>query len=286
MPAFPGWPNDNHPPPAIPTFCPRFDVSKLISITTAELNALLAAFFWPLSRILALIASAPILGNPSVPLRIRIGLALAITLVVAPTLEPMPQVEPGSGAGLLILAQQIGIGLTMGFAIRIVFAAVEMAGELIGLQMGLGFATFFNPQSARDIPIIGSFLGLIAAMVFLTIDGHLKVISLLAQSFIALPINADGITASGLRTITHWGGEIFLIGLRLSLPLLAALLITNLALGILTRAAPQLNIFAVGFPLTLAIGLLALMLTIPTFVPLLEPLLQDGLRMMMQMGKR
>lgn len=254
----------------------------MISITTAELNALLAAFFWPLSRILALIASAPVLGNPSVPLRIRIGLALAITLAVAPTLGPLPQTDPGSGAGLLIMAQQISIGLAMGFAMRIVFAAVEMAGELIGLQMGLGFATFFDPQYGSQIPIIGRFLGLIATLAFLAIDGHLKMIALLSQSFIALPISTGGITAPGLSTLVHWGGEIFLASLRLSLPVLAALLITNLALGILTRAAPQLNIFAVGFPITLAVGLLALALSMPYFAPLLELMFQDGLQMMLK----
>jgi flagellar biosynthetic protein FliR len=258
----------------------------MISITSAELNALLAAFLWPLSRILALIASAPVLGNPSVPLQTKIGIALTITLAVAPTLGPLPQVDPGSEAGLLVLVQQVIIGVAMGFAMRVVFAAVEMAGELAGLQMGLGFATFFDPQNTGDIPIIGSFLSLLVTLAFLAIDGHLKMIALLSQSFTALPISTDGIAAPGLRTLAHWGGEIFLAGLLLALPLLAALLITNLALGILTRAAPQLNIFAVGFPLTLAIGLLALTLAMPYFAPLLERMIQDGLQMMPQIAER
>ena len=258
----------------------------MISITTAELNALLAAFLWPLGRILALIASAPVTGNPSVPLRIRIGLALMITLAVAPALAPLPPVDPGSGAGLLILAQQVVIGLAMGFAMRIVFAAVEMAGELAGLQMGLGFATFFDPQNAGDIPIVGSFLSLIVTLAFLAVDGHLEMIGLLVQSFIALPIGAGGMAAPALITLAQWGGEIFFASLLLSLPLLAALLITNLALGILTRAAPQLNIFAVGFPLTLAIGMLVLALALPYFAPLLERMVHDGLQMMLQIAER
>lgn len=257
----------------------------MISITTAELNALLAAFLWPLSRVLALVASAPALGNPSVPLWVRLGLAVMITLIIAPILGPMPQVEPGSQAGLLILAQQIVIGLAIGFAMRVVFVAVEMAGELIGLQMGLGFATFFDPENAGDIPVVGQFLGLVATLFFLTLNGHLQMISLLSQSFSALPINGAGLAATGLRALVSWGGEIFAAGLLLALPLLAALLITNLALGILTRAAPQLNIFAVGFPLTLAIGLLVLALALPYFTPVLERMIQGGLQMMPQIAE-
>ena len=252
----------------------------MISITTAELNALLAAFLWPLTRVLALVASAPVLGNPSVPLRVRLGLAVMITLIVAPTLGPMPQVEPGSHAGLLILAQQIVIGLALGFAMRVVFVAVEMAGELVGLQMGLGFATFFDPENAGDIPVVGKFLGLVATLFFLTLNGHLQMISLLSQSFSALPISGAALAATGFRSLVSWGGEIFAAGLLLALPLLAALLITNLALGILTRAAPQLNIFTVGFPLTLAIGLLVLGLALPYLAPVLERMIQDGLQMM------
>ena len=254
----------------------------MISITTAELNALLAAFLWPLARILALVASAPVLGNPSVPLRARLGLSLIITLAVAPTLGPMPQVDPGSQAGLLILAQQIVIGLAMGFAMRIVFVAVEMAGVLAGLQMGLGFATFFDPENAGQVSIIGQFLGLIVTLAFLTINGHLQMIALLSRSFGALPISGEPLAAPALRTLVFWGGEIFSAGLLLSLPLLAALLITNLALGVLTRAAPQLNIFAIGFPLTLSIGLVVLALALPYFTPVLERLIQDGLQMMLQ----
>ena len=163
---------------------------------------------------------------------------------------------------------------------RIVFVAVEMAGELVGLQMGLGFATFFDSENAGHIPVVGQFLGLVATLFFLTLNGHLQMISLLSQSFSALPISGAALAATGFRTLVSWGGEIFAAGLLLALPLLAALLITNLALGILTRAAPQLNIFTVGFPLTLAIGLLVLGLALPYLAPVLERMIQDGLQMM------
>lgn len=254
----------------------------MISITTAELNTLLATFIWPLSRILALIATAPILGNPSIPIRVKLGLALMITILVAPTVEKLlPHIDPTTGIGLIILLQQILIGVAIGFAMRIVFVAVEMAGELIGLQMGLGFAIFFDPQNSGQIDIIGRFLGIIASLAFLAIDGHLMMIALISQSFSTLPVSSDGVTEATFTTLANWGSEIFKSGLQLSLPVLTALLITNLALGILTRAAPQLNIFAVGFPLTLSIGLLVLALSMPFYAPILEHLVHDGLRLMM-----
>ncbi|MBY0474567.1 MAG: flagellar biosynthetic protein FliR [Nitrosomonas sp.] len=254
----------------------------MINITTAELNTLLAAFIWPLSRILALIASAPILGNPSVPVKVKLGLAIVITILVMPLVEKsLPQIDPTSGIGLVILLQQVLIGVAIGFVMRVVFAAIEMAGELIGLQMGLGFAIFFDPQNSGQIDIIGRFLGVIASLAFLAMDGHLMMIALISQSFNTLPIGPTAITDATFTTLANWGGEIFKSGLQLSLPVLTALLITNLALGILTRVAPQLNIFAVGFPLTLAIGVFVLGLSMPFYTPILEYLVHDGMNLMM-----
>ena len=254
----------------------------MISITTAELNSLLAIYIWPLSRIVALIATAPILGNTSVPIRVKLGLAIMLTLLVTPTVEKsLPEIDPSTGMGLIVMLQQVMIGIAIGFVMRIVFVAVEMAGELIGLQMGLGFAIFFDPQNSGQIDIIGRFLGVIASLAFLAIDGHLMMIALISQSFNTLPIGLEGVTDATFTSLANWGSEIFKSGLQLSLPVLTALLITNLALGILTRAAPQLNIFAVGFPLTLSIGLLVLALSMPFYAPILEHLVQDGLNFMM-----
>ncbi len=254
----------------------------MLSITSAELNTLLITFFWPLTRILSMIASAPILGNPSIPVRVKLALAVMVTLLVVPTLnEPVPQIDPASGIGILILMQQIMIGVAIGFIMRIVFVAVEMAGEIIGLQMGLGFAIFFDPQSSSQVPLIGRFLGVIASLAFIAIDGHLVMIAIISQSFHTLPIGPTGITESTFTVLANWGGEIFKSGLQLSLPVLTALLITNLALGILTRAAPQLNIFAVGFPLTLSIGFLMLALSISFYAPILEQFILEAYKLMM-----
>lgn len=254
----------------------------MISITTAELNTLLATFIWPLSRILALIATAPILGNPSTPVRVKLGLAIMMTILVTPTVEKsLPDVDPASGLGLIVLLQQLLIGIAIGFVMRIVFVAVEMAGELIGLQMGLGFAIFVDPQNSGQIDVIGRFLGVIASLAFLAMNGHLMMLALISQSFSTLPVGVSGMNEFTFQTLANWGQEIFKSGLQLSLPVITALLITNLALGILTRAAPQLNIFAVGFPLTLSIGLFVLALSMPFYAPILERLVYDALNLMM-----
>jgi flagellar biosynthetic protein FliR len=248
----------------------------MISLSTAQLNAWLAAFAWPLARILALIASAPVIGNPSFPGRIKIGLGVSITLLVAPLIASPQDIDPGSATGLLILAQQVLIGLAMGFTMQVVFWAAEIAGEFIGLQMGLGFATLYDPSVPGFIPVIGQFLGIVVSLVFLAIDGHLLLIASLVESFQVLPL-APLSAPGGLRSLVEWGGNIFSFGLALALPLLAALLITNLALAVLTRAAPQLNLFAIGFPLAILIGFLGLTLVMPHFAPALERQFIEGL---------
>lgn len=248
----------------------------MLTVTSAQLDAWLAGLLWPLTRILAVLATAPVLGQTRVHSRVRIGLAIGITLVIAPSLPPMPDVAPGSAAGMLILAYQMVIGLAIGFALRLVFTAVEMAGDLIGLQMGLGFAMFYDPANVQHTPILGQFLGLLATLVFLSINGHLLIVSALVESFRTLPIVLEPLQGGFFQTIARHGAIIFLAGLQIALPLIVTMLVVNLALGVLTRAAPQLNIFAVGFPVTLAIGFGLLILTLPYFAPLFQKLLDQA----------
>lgn len=257
----------------------------MITVTSAQITAWMVAFFFPFFRIMALVTSAPVLGAKGSPFRVKIGLAIFITLAVAPTLGRFPNVDPGSAMGLMIVAQQIVIGLAMGLAMRIVFSAVEMAGNLIGLQMGLGFATLFDPQNSAQTPVMGSFLGMLAILIFLSLDGHVLMLETLAISFRELPISAHPLSAGGFKLLVSWGSEIFLSGVLLSLPVIAALLLTNISLGIMTRAAPQLNIFSVGFPITLMAGFLIVYLLLPYFIPLLSRHIHDALAVMLQIAR-
>jgi flagellar biosynthetic protein FliR len=239
----------------------------MLSITSAQLDLLLATFLLPFARIAALFVSDPILGNRAVPVRIKILAAFVITVAIAPVLPASPPVDPGSAQGLLLLAQNILIGLGMGFTMRIAFAAIEMAGHLVGLQMGIGFASFFDPRSSANVPVVASFFTLFATFMLLATDGHLMILEALVESFQRLPAGTAGLEASAMRQIASAGGIIFEAGVSLSLPVVVALLVTNLSIGVMTRAASQLNIFAVGFPITLGVGMVTLLLTLPLLLP-------------------
>lgn len=249
----------------------------MLTLTSIQLNAWLAAFLWPLTRILGLIAAAPVYGNASVPVPVKVLLGVLICLVVAPAMPAMPGVDPTSYAGLLILGQHLLIGLAMGFAMRIVFAAVEFAGEVASLTMGLGFATFFDPQTQGRSSGISQFLALVVTMVFLAANAHLVLIEALAESFVSMPVAATPLSSGAALELARWGGAIFASGFQLSLPIVAALLVTNIALGILTRAAPQLNLFGIGFPISLGVGLLVLSLALPYLSGPVQALFNRGI---------
>ncbi len=261
----------------------------MITVTSAQLISWLALFVFPFVRIMAMIASAPILGNKQTPARIKIGLSVLLTIVIAPTLAVQPNIDPASSIGLLVIIQQVLAGLAIGFTMRLIFTAIEMAGDIIGIQMGLGFAIFYDPQNTSYTPVIAQFLGVLAMLVFLSMNGHLIMLEALVDSFRAFPINSVPPAAIALHTLASWGGSIFSNALQLSMPVIGALLISNFALGILTRSAPQLNIFAVGFPVTLTIGFATVMLLLPYLFPLLENIthtsLNTVLRVMQLLGK-
>lgn len=230
----------------------------MISITSAQIDVWIAAFIFPLARILGFIAAAPIWGSAGIPRRVRLVAGIAITFAIAPTLPPMPDVQPASWSGLWILIQQILIGIGMGFAAKIVFAALDMTGEFIAFQMGLGFATSYDPLSSSQTPVVGEFLSLVALTLFLSLNGHLIYFATLAQSFSAIPVSAIPLTPTSWLNLAELGSKIFSIGILLALPVVVSIMITNVALAVLTRAAPQLNIFALGFPLTLLGGFFGL----------------------------
>ncbi|MEI7967985.1 MAG: flagellar biosynthetic protein FliR [Betaproteobacteria bacterium] len=244
----------------------------MIELAISQLQPMLAAAGWPFVRILAFLAVEPVLGNRSVPGRVKVALAVFLALLVSPAIPIPKAIEPASAAGILILAQQFIIGAAMGFVARITVSAVEMAGQLSGLQIGLGFAVFFSPQGSGQTPIVAQFYGLIAILTLLASNGHYVLLTALVESFHTLPIEPKPLSAQGFPPLVSWGSEIFRTGLTMSMPVVGALLIANIALGILARAAPQLNLFAVGFPVTLALGFLMFYLSLPLIVPMIETL--------------
>ena len=251
----------------------------MISFTEAQILEWITPLVWPFLRALFLFASLPVLGTRMVPTRVRIGLAAFVALAAQPSLPEVQAVPLDSALAVLLVAQQAVIGLALGFAVRLVFAAVEFAGEIIGLQMGLNFAGFFDPLSATTATATSRFFGTLVSWLFIVANGHLLVIMALVDSFSAFPIGPEPF-AFLYATLPHqWGAEVFSTGLWIALPLVSMLLFVNLVLGAITRVAPQINIFAVGFPISLSVGLLGLLAILPAlntpFTMALERLLDQ-----------
>jgi len=251
----------------------------MAEFTTEQLFSLVSAFFWPLVRVLGLFSSAPFFSHRSLPIRIRVSLGVAITFLIAPTLAPFPITDPLSWMGLLILTQQFLIGIAIGFIMRLIFSGVELSGELIGMTMGFGFASFFNPQSGGQSSAINQLLSLLTILIFMATDLHLQLLESLVESFTSLPIGSNTLGKNSFQQLAFLGKNIFSISIQLSLPIIAALLMTNMALGVLTKAAPQLNLFGIGFPITMLVGFLMIDLLLPYWSMPLYVNLQQGINM-------
>lgn len=257
----------------------------MFTLTDAQIQAWLGLVMWPAFRIMAIFATDPFYSSRAIPIRVRVALALMLALVVAPVIPVQPAIAPVSPLGILVLMQQVLIGLAIGFTMRLVFASVEMAGHLAGLQMGLGFASFYDPQHGTNTAVVAQFASLLTLLLFLAMNGHLLVIETLAHSFVLLPVSATPIKAAGLKLLVDAAGQIFTLGVLLSLPVLAALLITNLSIGVMSRAAPQFNVFAVGFPLTLGVGMAALYFSLPQFPGHVHRLIDQATRLAYKLAK-
>jgi flagellar biosynthetic protein FliR len=254
----------------------------MLSFNEAQVLAWLSPLLWPFLRALALFTALPVLGTRTVPTRVRIALAAFVALAAQPSMPVPPadlaQIALDSPTAVLLVIQQLVIGLSLGFAVRVVFAAVEFAGEIIGLQMGLNFAGFFDPLSASTATATSRFFGTLVAWLFIVINGHMLVIGALVQSFQAFPVGPEPMAFLREMQPQQWGAEIFSTGLWIALPLITMLLFVNIMLGAISRVAPQINIFAIGFPVTLGVGLLGMMMTLPMlaqpFTMALERLLE------------
>jgi flagellar biosynthetic protein FliR len=232
--------------------------------TEAQLLQGMAAWLWPFLRVGGFVMAAPVIGTRAVPTRIRVVLALLLTSVLAP-LAAAPDIDPLSAQGLLTAAQQVVVGATIGLVLRLTFFVFEFAGQLVSQQTGLGFASLVDPTSGAQVPVLAHFYIVLATLLFFTIDAHLVLVELLADSFRLLPIGTGGITAAGAEVIVGWTGQLVADGLLLGLPVIVALLAINFSLGVMARAAPQLNIFAVGFPLMILFGMMLVILTLEGF---------------------
>ncbi|SRR6056297_222728 len=234
-------------------------------------------YYWPFLRLSAMLLAAPIFSAASFPVRVRVILAVLVTALVAPMLPPLPDVDALSAQGLVIAGQQVLIGAAMGFVVQLIFSAAVVAGQTIAMTIGLGFALSVDPQNGVQVPVLSQFYTILATLLFLVFDGHLLLVQALVESFSFMPVGAGALRDGFALDVVRLGSSMFLSALLLVMPAMTAVLLINIAFGVITRAAPQLNIFAVGFPVTILAGFLFIFLSLPTVFPLLEHMLQGGL---------
>jgi len=247
----------------------------MLNVTSDQWLQWLTMYFWPLLRVLALIMTAPVLSESRIPRRVKLGLGVVITIVIAPTLPATQDVPIVSVDALWLAMQQILIGVALGFTMQFAFATIRTAGELIGLQMGLSFATFVDPTSHLNMPVLARILDMLALLLFLTFNGHLWLISMLVDTFHTLPIGGNPVNSNAYLALTRAAGMIFLNGLMLALPIITLLLTINLSLGLLNRMAPQLSVFVIGFPVTLSVGILLIAAMMSLLAPFCERLFSE-----------
>jgi len=249
----------------------------MITFTEAQIMAWLSPVLWPFLRVLAMFTSAPVFSMRAIPVRTRIGLAFLVALCAQAVLPEQPVISLNGREAAGAVLQQVGVGLAIGFAVRLVFVAVELAGEVIGLQMGLNFASFFDPVRNAQVSAVARFFGNIAMLLFVVINGHLMVLMAVVKSFEAFPADGHFLQAEGQMQIYTLGAGLFSSALWIALPMIALLTFVNLTLGIISRVAPQMNIYAVGFPVTLTVGMLGITATLPMLEQPMLTLLQQSM---------
>ena len=234
----------------------------MFEIDPIDVSHWISRYVYPFARISGLLMVMPLIGSRMVTQRVRILLAVAITLAVVPILPPMPAVDAISLASFIIILQQLLIGIALGFIVEMLTQVYVIAGQLIAMQTGLGIATTVDPSQGASVVVISQWFSFLVSLVFISLNGHLVLIEILIDSFSTFPVSMQGFSAEDFGLIVRWSGWMFAAALVISLPAITALLVVNLAFGVMTRAAPQLNIFALGFPVTMIVGLFIMWLSV------------------------
>ncbi|WP_310566781.1 flagellar biosynthetic protein FliR [Hydrogenophaga sp.] len=235
----------------------------MITFSEAQLMAWVSPVFWPFLRILAVFGSAPIFSARSVPVRSKVALAFLIAVCAQAGLPEQEVIALTDARAFGMVLQQVVVGAAIGLAVRIVFASVELAGEVVGLQMGLNFAGFFDPSTNTQTSAVGRFFGNTTMLLFVVINGHLMLLQAVIASFETFPVGGGAFDAIAQMRIHELGAVVFRYGLWIALPMIGMLLFINIVLGFVSRIAPQMNAFAIGFPITLSAGLVGIAATLP-----------------------
>jgi flagellar biosynthesis protein FliR len=259
-------------------------VPSVLALTDAQIGTWVASFMLPLFRVAAVLMTMPIFGTTLVPKRVRLYFSVAITVVIAPSLPPIPEVHALDLSALLLIGEQIIIGAMLGLSLQLFFQAFVIAGQIVAVQMGMGFASMVDPTNGVSVAVIGQFFTMLVTLLFLAMNGHLVVFEVLVESFTTLPVGS-GLDLTHIWELVGRLGWVLGAGLLLVLPAITALLVVNVAFGVMTRAAPQLNIFSIGFPLTLVLGMVILWITLGDILNQYQPLAVEALQLLRSLVK-
>ena len=247
-----------------------------MEVLADDLLALVQGFMLPFVRIGAFFLVAPIYSARNVPVRSRLLLAALVAYLLYPVLPQAPVLDAVSGSGVALVLQEIVLGVAMALILQFVMEAIMMAGHTVANAMGLGFASSADPQNGIEVTSVGQFYLLLATLVFIASDGHLHALDLLASSFLRFPPGTFILASALLWQVVLFSAELFVTGLLLALPVMTGVLLVNLAFGVMTRAAPQLNIFSIGFPMAMIAGVVLMLLSLPGLLALLDHAFAEG----------
>ena len=246
-----------------------------IRITSTQLISFLLVFF----RIGGVFFAAPFFGSKNLPIRVKTPLCFAIAIIVVMSLtkdrgwDHMLPVQPQGAIGLLVLIfKEISLGVAIGYTAQLAFVGVQMAGQLMGHEMGLSMMRIVDPTTRANVTVIAQFNSIVAMLIFLFIHGHHYILRGIAKSFSAVPLGQWSVSISFVDHLSIVFGSIFSTGLRIALPVMSAAFLTKIALAIVARTMPQINIFVVGFPLQISVGFIAMAVSLPLFTKVLRAL--------------
>ncbi len=256
----------------------------MLELTDTQIGTWVASFILPLFRVAAVLMTMPVFGTTLVSARIRLYFAVAITVVIVPALPALPEVHALDLSALLLIAEQVIIGALLGMSLQLLFQVFVVAGQIVAIQMGMGFASMVDPANGVNVAVISQFLTMLVTLLFLAMNGHLVVFEVLTESFTTLPIGG-GLLVNHFWDLAGRLGWVFGAALLLVLPVITALLVVNIAFGVMTRAAPQLNIFSIGFPLTLVMGMGIFWVGLADVLPHYQALASEALQWLRELAR-
>ncbi|HSG62134.1 MAG TPA: flagellar biosynthetic protein FliR [Pseudomonadales bacterium] len=252
----------------------------MIALDAVNIGGWVGQYLWPFFRLASFFMAMPLIGSRNVPRRIRLVLAAFTAMLIAPVIPDMPKLDALSWTAILVVMQQILIGTLLGFFLQLFFQLFIMAGQMISMQVGLGMATMMDPINGASVPILGQMYLIFTTLMFFVFDGHLIMLEIFAYSFYSYPVSADPYAILNYVDIAAWGAWLFQSSFAIALPIVTAVLVVNFSFGFISRAAPQMNIFALGFPLTMLMGLFIIWIAVAAFQTMFESHFADALHIL------